>query len=92
MTLFRPCIDLHEGRVKQIVGSSLPDDGPGPEQNLVAVEDAALFAHRYRTDGLSGGHLIQLGAANDHSPRRAPAPPPHAFQRWAGTRVDHAAC
>ena len=71
MTLFRPCIDLHEGSVKQIVGGSLRDDGSPPDTNFVASEDAAWFAERYRKDDLQGGHLIKLGPGNDEAARRA---------------------
>ena len=90
MTLFRPCIDLHEGRVKQIVGSSLRDDGPGPEENFVAAEDAAFFAHRYRKDGLSGGHVIRIGAGNDAAARSALAAWPGGLQLGGGIRDDNA--
>ena len=54
MTVFRPCIDLHQGRVKQLVGGSLRDDGAGLRTNFVAEQDAAWFAARYRDDRLSG--------------------------------------
>ena len=54
---FRPCIDLHDGRVKQIVGGTL--DGPGAlETNFVAEQSPAYFAAMYAGDGLSGGHVI----------------------------------
>src|SRR5512139_3087447 len=71
VTLFRPCIDLHDGRVKQIVGGTLRDEGPGPVTNFVAAEDAAWFAARYRDDGLAGGHVIKLGPGNDEAARSA---------------------
>ncbi len=64
MTLFRPCIDLHDGRVKQIVGGSLRD-GQNPETNFVAQHDAAWYARRYRADDARGGHVIQLGPGNE---------------------------
>jgi phosphoribosylformimino-5-aminoimidazole carboxamide ribotide isomerase len=63
MTLFRPCIDLHHGLVKQIVGGSL-DDNDAPTTNFVSEKDASWFARRYRDDGLSGGHVIMLGPGN----------------------------
>ncbi len=59
---FRPCIDIHNGRVKQIVGASLTDEGDRAEENYVAREDAASFARRYRDAGLEGGHVILLNA------------------------------
>lgn len=60
-SLFRPCIDLHDGQVKQIVGASLKDEGPGPTTNFVADKGAGAFADMYRQDGLTGGHVIKLG-------------------------------
>lgn len=71
VTLFRPCIDLHEGRVKQIVGGSLRDDGAAPRTHFVSERDASWFAARYREDGLPGGHVIRLGAGNDAAARSA---------------------
>ena len=57
---FRPCIDIHNGKVKQIVGSSLSDQGDQAKENFVSDLDAADFARRYQADGLSGGHVILL--------------------------------
>ncbi|MCL2051286.1 MAG: phosphoribosylformimino-5-aminoimidazole carboxamide ribotide isomerase [Lachnospiraceae bacterium] len=62
---FRPCIDIHNGCVKQIVGSSLTDletDGL-MATNFVATQDAAYFAKLYQNFGLSGGHIIILNSA-----------------------------
>lgn len=59
---FRPCIDIHNGRVKQIVGGSLRDTGNQAEENFVAQQDAAYFAELYRHAGLRGGHIILLNA------------------------------
>lgn len=59
---FRPCIDVHNGRVKQIVGGSLRDQGNRAEENYVARQDAAYFAELYRSAGLKGGHVILLNA------------------------------
>lgn len=64
MTRFRPCIDLHQGQVKQIVGGTLSDDGAGPETNYVSSQGADYFAAKYRRDGLTGAHVIQLGPGN----------------------------
>jgi phosphoribosylformimino-5-aminoimidazole carboxamide ribotide isomerase len=55
---FRPCIDIHDGKVKQIVGGSLNDDGA--KENFVSVHDASYYAAMYRADGLCGGHVIML--------------------------------
>ena len=57
---FRPCIDIHNGQVKQIVGSSLKDQGNKAAENFVASQDAAFFAGLYRDKGLKGGHIILL--------------------------------
>eukprot|EP00250_Pteridium_aquilinum_P015793 c22760_g1_i1 orf=167-1102(+) len=62
---FRPCIDIHKGKVKQIVGSTLCDQ-PGKAENLVTnfetEKSAAEYAQLYQNDGLFGGHVIMLGA------------------------------
>eukprot|EP00257_Ricinus_communis_P027399 XP_025014813.1 1-(5-phosphoribosyl)-5-[(5-phosphoribosylamino)methylideneamino] imidazole-4-carboxamide isomerase, chloroplastic [Ricinus communis] len=63
---FRPCIDIHKGKVKQIVGSTLRDskeeDGSILVTNFVSDKSAAEFANLYEEDGLLGGHVIMLGA------------------------------
>lgn len=51
---FRPCIDIHNGIVKQIVGSSLKDENDQASENYVANRDASWFAKRYKQDGLAG--------------------------------------
>src|SRR5271169_4393862 len=67
--MFRPCIDLHEGKVKQIVGGSLGD--AGLRTNFVSEKSAAWFAELYQRDGLMGGHVIMLGAGNEMEARAA---------------------
>lgn len=57
---FRPCIDIHNGKVKQIVGGSLRDRGDLARENFVSGQDAAFFAEMYREAGLKGGHIILL--------------------------------
>lgn len=57
---FRPCIDIHNGSVKQIVGGSLSDRGNRATDNFVSEYDAAFYAEMYRRDGLAGGHIILL--------------------------------
>ena len=57
---FRPCIDIHNGKVKQIVGGSLKDAGDQAEENFVSEQDAAFFARLYQNKKLSGGHIILL--------------------------------
>lgn len=61
MTKFRPCIDLHNGQVKQIVGATLSDD---LKTNFVSREDPKYYAKLYKSLGLKGGHLIMLGPNN----------------------------
>ena len=60
---FRPCIDIHNGKVKQIVGATLQDAGDQAAENFVSGRDADYYASRYRSDGLSGGHVILLNPA-----------------------------
>lgn len=57
---FRPCIDIHNGKVKQIVGSSLKDEGNLAKENFVSKQEAAFYADFYRRDGIKGGHIILL--------------------------------
>ena len=57
---FRPCIDIHDGRVKQIVGSSLKDCSDAVLENFVSERDASYFAKLYREQGIKGGHIILL--------------------------------
>lgn len=61
---FRPCIDIHNGKVKQIVGGSLRDEGDHAEENFVAEQDAAFFANLYQKDKIKGGHIILLNASD----------------------------
>ncbi|MCS6243732.1 MAG: phosphoribosylformimino-5-aminoimidazole carboxamide ribotide isomerase [Opitutus sp.] len=91
MTQFRPCIDLHDGKVKQIVGGTLRDDGPGPRENFVSDEAPAAFASRYRADQLTGGHVIKLGSGNDQPARDALAAWPGGLQLGGGITIDNAA-
>ena len=57
---FRPCIDIHNGKVKQIVGGSLQDEGSQARENFVSGQDAAFYAELYKNAGLKGGHVILL--------------------------------
>ncbi len=61
---FRPCIDIHNGKVKQIVGGSLSDIGNQARENFVAEQDAAFYADFYKKSGLKGGHIILLNSAD----------------------------
>lgn len=60
---FRLCIDIHNGKVKQIVGGSLKDAGDTARENFVAVQDASFYAALYRDRGLKGGHVILLNGS-----------------------------
>ena len=57
---FRPCIDIHNGKVKQIVGGSLRDSGDEARENYISSQGAEYFAQLYKEDGLKGGHVILL--------------------------------
>ena len=57
---FRPCIDIHNGKVKQIVGSSLRDAGDFAKDNFVAEQNADYFARYYKERNITGGHVILL--------------------------------
>lgn len=57
---FRPCIDIHNGKVKQIVGSSLQDEGNRAKENFVSKEQSAYYAKLYCNNRLKGGHIILL--------------------------------
>ena len=61
---FRPCIDIHNGKVKQIVGGSLKDEKDFAKENFVSEMQAADYAALYREKGLRGGHIILLNAAD----------------------------
>ena len=61
---FRPCIDIHNGSVKQIIGGSLTDSGNQAVDNFVSGQDAAFYARKYKEDGLAGGHIILLNPKN----------------------------
>lgn len=69
--MFRPCIDLHEGKVKQIVGGTL-SNAPGQlRTNFISDRPASWFAELYKRDGLKGGHVIMLGPGNEEAARSA---------------------
>lgn len=88
---FRPCIDLHEGKVKQIVGGTLRDDGSAPKENFVSEKPPAWFAETFRHDGLTGGHVIMLGKGNEAAAKEALAAWPGGMQVGGGIRPGNAA-
>jgi len=87
--MFRPCIDLHEGKVKQIVGGTLGDSGL--RTNFVSDRSAAWFADLYRQDGLTGGHVIMLGPGNEQEARAALAAFPGGLHIGGGISRNNAA-
>lgn len=86
MTRFRPCIDLHAGQVKQIVGSTLSDTGAGLKTNFVSDRDAAWYGELYRKDELRGGHVIMLGPNNEAAAKAALGAFPGGLQLGGGIR------
>ena len=72
---FRPCIDIHNGKVKQIVGVSLEESTEKAQENFVSEHDAAWFAEFYAKDDLSGGHIIMLnrGSSPEYMPSKEAA-------------------
>ena len=87
---FRPCIDLKDGRVVQIVGGTLSEDGGQAVVNHVSDKSAGEFAARYRRDGLRGGHVIMLGPGNEAAAREALRAYPGGLQVGGGITPDNA--
>ncbi|KLO19944.1 Phosphoribosylformimino-5-aminoimidazole carboxamide ribotide isomerase [Schizopora paradoxa] len=83
-SVFRPCIDLHDGKVKQIVGGTLTDDVQSLQTNFVASETPAHFAKLYKEYNLTGGHVIKLGSGNDEAAREALSAWPGGLQIGGG--------
>src|SRR6185295_18259544 len=88
--VFRPCIDLHEGKVKQIVGGSLSDDPATLRTNFVSEKPASWFAELYQRDGLKGGHVVMLGPGNEAAAREALAAYPGGLHIGGGVNLDNA--
>lgn len=88
LTQFRPCIDLHQGKVKQIVGGSLNDKGA--ETNYVSPYDAAYYARLYKNSDLTGGHVIALGPGNKEEALKALAAWPQGLQFGGGVNHENA--
>ena len=86
--MFRPCIDLHEGKVKQIVGGTLTESGA--RTNFVSEKSAAWFAEIYRRDRLTGGHVIMLGGGNEAAARAALAAYPGGLHIGGGINAVNA--
>ena len=81
---FRPCIDIHNGKVKQIVGGSLRDSGDQAAENFVSGQDAAFYARLYQQYGLSGGHVILLNPASSEYYGATRAQALGALRAWPG--------
>lgn len=88
---FRPCIDLHDGKVKQIVGETLTDKNEEVVENFVSEYDSAYYARLFKQDGLKGGHVIMLGPGNEEAAVRALAAYPGGLQIGGGIRAENAA-
>jgi phosphoribosylformimino-5-aminoimidazole carboxamide ribotide isomerase len=88
--VFRPCIDLHEGKVKQIVGGSLGADPERLQTNYVSDRPAGWYAELYRRDGLKGGHVIMLGPGNEAEAQAALRAYPGGLQIGGGVNGNNA--
>jgi phosphoribosylformimino-5-aminoimidazole carboxamide ribotide isomerase len=88
--MFRPCIDLHEGKVKQLVGGTLEQSSGSLRTNFVSEKSAAAYAEMYRRDGLAGGHVIMLGPGNETEARAALAAYPAGLQIGGGVNLENA--
>src|SRR5437016_10896224 len=88
--MFRPCIDLHEGKVKQLVGGTLSSQAEGLRTNFVSDRPAKWYAELYRRDGLAGGHVIMLGPGNEPEARSALMAFPGGMQIGGGISASNA--
>jgi phosphoribosylformimino-5-aminoimidazole carboxamide ribotide isomerase len=88
--MFRPCIDLHEGKVKQIVGGTLGATLSAMRTNFVSQQSSAYYAEMYRRDGLTGGHVIMLGPGCEAEARAALKAYPGGMQVGGGINPDNA--
>lgn len=87
---FRPCIDLHDGKVKQIVGSSLNQPNTKVIENFISEHDSTYFAEMFRDDALVGGHVIMLGPNNEEAALKALAAYPGGLQVGGGITAENA--
>lgn len=88
---FRPCIDIHQGKVKQIVGETLQADASKVVENFVSERGADYYASLYKHDGLTGGHIIMLGGGNRDAALSALRAYPGGLQLGGGITADNAA-
>lgn len=87
---FRPCIDLHGGKVKQIVGSTLGYENKKVVENFVSQHDSSYYAKLFQKDRLTGGHVIMLGSGNEEAAMSALAAYPGGLQIGGGITADNA--
>eukprot|EP00933_Yihiella_yeosuensis_P039316 TRINITY_DN33299_c0_g1_i1.p1 TRINITY_DN33299_c0_g1~~TRINITY_DN33299_c0_g1_i1.p1 ORF type:complete len:275 (-),score=57.91 TRINITY_DN33299_c0_g1_i1:58-882(-) len=89
---FRPCIDIHSGQVKQIVGGTLKDDPGSLVTNFEASQPSSYFAERYRDDSLGGGHVVMLGSSPENRAAAFAAIKayPGGLQVGGGVTIDNA--
>ncbi len=90
MSKFRPCIDLHNGKVKQIVGGTLSDADSTLHTNFESELGAAYYANLYKQDGLTGGHVIMLGGGNEAAALSALQAYPKGLQLGGGITPENA--
>lgn len=88
---FRPCIDIHNGKVKQIVGSTLADDSSVVVENFIADKGADYYAEMFKEDQLTGGHVIMLGPGNEEQALKALKAYPGGLQIGGGITAENAA-
>jgi len=88
---FRPCIDLHNGKVKQIVGETLNHNPQDVVENFVSEHDSAYYASMFKRDKLTGGHVIMLGGGNEEAALSALREYPGGLQIGGGIHADNAA-
>ncbi|KOS67926.1 phosphoribosylformimino-5-aminoimidazole carboxamide ribotide isomerase [Lysinibacillus contaminans] len=87
---FRPCIDLHDGKVKQIVGSTLGHTDQEVVENFISEYDSNYYAKMFAQDKLTGGHVIMLGGGNEEAALSALAAYPRGLQVGGGITADNA--
>ncbi|THH33601.1 hypothetical protein EUX98_g577 [Antrodiella citrinella] len=89
-SVFRPCIDLHDGQVKQIVGGTLSADSTSLKTNFVASHPPQYYAELYKKHNLTGGHVIMLGRGNEEAAKLALAGWDHGLQIGGGINDQNA--
>ena len=87
---FRPCIDLHNGKVKQIIGSTISNDDKTVKTNFISEHSSAYYAELYKKDKLTGGHVIMLGEGNTQAAQAALLAYPGGLQIGGGINSDNA--